>query len=97
MTQERFAALYRALTEKFPEYEFQYDGRDTISVQAYIFMCRGIWISILNEEGVGDVSSWSTCIELKSANGMLWDRQLDDIISQRQSIDALIAEVDSCL
>lgn len=98
MTQERFAALYRALKDEYPGYEFQYDGKDTISVRSFIFMCSGIWICILNEEDDdGDEPSWSTCIELKGANGRLWERQLNDIISQWQSIDELIAEVEKGL
>lgn len=97
MTQERYATLYRALTDKYPEYGFQYDGKDTISVPVHIFMCSDIWISILNEDDDGDEPSWSTCIELKGANGRLWERQLNVIISQWQSIDELIAGVEKGL
>ena len=91
MTQERFAHLYQVLTDKYPGYGFQYDGKDTISVPVHIFMCSGIWISILNDEPL------STCVELKDADGSLWERQLNDILSQWRSVEDLIDEEVKCL
>lgn len=86
MTQEKFAHLYQVLTDKYPGYGFQYDGKDTISVPVCIFLCYGIWIRVLNDEPL------STYIELKDANGSLWERQLNDIVSQWRSVEELIAE-----
>lgn len=76
MTYEKFKALSTALEEEFSEGEVLFDGKDTISVKVHIFGCSGIWITILNVE---EEDCWSTCIELREANGKLWERHLADL------------------
>ena len=87
MTYEKFKALSTALEEDFGEVLF--DGKDTISVKVYIFGCSGIWITILNLE---EEDSWSTCIELREANGRLWERHLADLEGQEQELNCFIRE-----
>lgn len=93
MTQEKFAALHKVLMEKYPEHGFQYDGKNTISVPASVFMTNGIWISVLNDEQeIDDDASWITCLDLKDANGALWERQLNDLDGQRQAVEECVEE-----
>ena len=87
MTYEKFKALSTALEEDFGEVLF--DGKDTISVKVYIFGCSGIWITILNVE---EEDCWSTCIELREANGRLWERHLADLEGQEQELNCFIRE-----
>ena len=87
MTYEKFKALSTALEEDFGEVLF--DGKDTISVKVYIFGCSGIWITILNVE---EEDCWSTCIELREANGKLWERHLADLKGWEQQLDCFIRE-----
>lgn len=87
MTYEKFKALSTALEEEFGEVLF--DGKDTISVKVHIFRCSGIWITILNVE---EEDSWSTCIELREANGKLWERHLADLKGWEQQLDCYIRE-----
>ena len=87
MTYEKFKALFAALEEEFGEVLF--DGKDTISVKVHIFRCSGIWITILNEE---EEDCWSTCIELREANGKLWERHLADLEEREQYLDRFIRE-----
>lgn len=95
MTREKFQTLYKALKDKNPEYVFQYDGKDTISVPTSVFGTKGIWISILNDDReTDDDASWSTCLDLKDANGKLWERQLSDLEGQRE---AVVECVEECL
>ena len=89
MCPEVFAALFVALKEEFPEGEVLFDGKDTISVKVHIFRCSGIWITILNVE---EEDCWSTCIELREANGKLWERHLADLEGQEQQLDCFIRE-----
>ena len=35
---------------------------------------------------------WSTCIELREANGKLWERHLADLEGQEQQLDCFIRE-----
>ena len=84
MTQEQFAALYTALKEEYPGDEVLFDGKDTISVKAQLFGCSGIWFSILNEE---EEDGWSTCIELREANGKLWEGQWGALEGQKQDLE----------
>lgn len=93
MTQEKFAALHKALMEKYPEHGFQYDGKDTISAPAFVFGTNGIWISIINDEReIDDDASWSACLDLQDANGVLWERQLNDLEGQRQDVVECVEE-----
>ena len=85
MTYEKFKALSTALEEEFGEVLF--DGKDTMSVKVHIFGCSGIWITILNVE---EEDCWSTCIELREANGKLWERHLADLDGQKQNMDDFI-------
>ena len=87
MTYEKFKALSTALEEEFGE--VLYDGKDTISVKVHIFGCSGIWITILNLE---EEDSWSTCIELREANGRLWERHLADLEGWEQQLNCFIRE-----
>ena len=87
MTYEKFKALFAALEEEFGEVLF--DVKDTISVKVHIFRCSGIWITILNVE---EEDCWSTCIELREANGKLWERHLADLEGQEQQLDCFIRE-----
>lgn len=87
MCPEVFTALFAALKEEFPQGEVLFDGRDTISVKVHIFGCSGIWITILNEE---EEDGWSTCIELREANGKLWERHLADLEGQKQYLEDFI-------
>lgn len=89
MTYEKFKALSTALEEEFPKGEVLFDGKDTISVKVYIFGCPGIWITIWNEE---EEDGWSTCIELREANGQLWERHLADLEGKKQNLDCFIRE-----
>ena len=82
MTYEKFKALSTALEEEFGE--VLYDGKDTISVKVHIFRCSGIWITILNVE---EEDCWSTCIELREANGKLWERQWGALEGQKQDLE----------
>ena len=86
MTYEKFKALSKALEEECPQGEVLFDGKDTISVKVHIFGCSGIWITILNEE---EEDGWSTCIELREANGKLWERHLADLEGQKQYLEDL--------
>ena len=81
MTKENFEALYSALKEELPEGDVHYDGVDTIPVKVDIFMCSGIFIGIMNNEKEG---YWTTFIEMKAANGRLWERQLAELEGQKQ-------------
>ena len=94
MKQEKFAALYEALKENYPEYDFQFDGKNTITAPASVFMTSGIWISAFNDEMECDDASWSVCLDLKEANGQLWERQLNDLDGQRQ---AVVECVETCI
>ena len=87
MTYEKFKALSTALEEDFGEVLF--DGKKTISVKEHIFGCSGIWITIFNEE---EEDCWSTCIELREANGTLWERHLADLEGWEQELDCFIRE-----
>ena len=87
MTYEKFKALSTALEEEFGEVLF--DGKDTISVKVHIFGCSGIWITILNVE---EEDCWSTCIELREANGRLWERHLADLEGWEQELNCFIRE-----
>jgi len=87
MCPEVFTALFAALKEEFPQGEVLFDGKDTISVKVHIFGCSGIWITILNEE---EEDGWSTCIELREANGKLWERHLADLEGQKQKLEDFI-------
>lgn len=89
MCPEVFTALFAALKEEFPQGEVLFDGKDTISVKVHIFGCSGIWITILNEE---EEDGWSTCIELREANGKLWERHLADLEGQKQYLEDFIQE-----
>ena len=82
MTYEKFKALSTALEEDFGEVLF--DGKDTISVKVYIFGCSGIWITILNVE---EEDCWSTCIELREANGRLWKGQWGALEGHKQDLE----------
>lgn len=87
MKQEKFAALFEALKEKYPEGDFQFDGKDRISAPASVFGTKGIWISVFNDKEESDEdASWSVCLDLKDANGQLWERQLNDLEGQRQAV-----------
>lgn len=89
MRPEVFTALFAALEEEFPEGEVLFDGKDTISVKVHIFGCSGIWITIWNEE---EEDGWSTCIELREANGQLWERHLAYLEGEEQNLDCFIQE-----
>lgn len=73
-----------ALKEEYPWDEVLFDGKDTISVKVHIFRCSGIWITILNVE---EEDCWSTCIELREANGKLWERQWGALEGQKQDLE----------
>ena len=73
-----------ALKEEYPWDEVLFDGKDTISVKVHIFRCSGLWITILNVE---EEDCWSTCIELREANGKLWERQWGALEGQKQDLE----------
>ena len=73
-----------AIKEEYPWDEVLFDGKDTISVKVHIFRCSGLWITILNVE---EEDCWSTCIELREANGKLWERQWGALEGQKQDLE----------
>lgn len=82
MTQDEFKHLYDVLAENNPG-EYEYDGDAVISTH----ICKGIWVDIVNDAGSEGKDSWSTCYDLRNANGKLWERHVLDLEGKKQDIE----------
>jgi len=98
MSPENFTSLYEAMKERYPSFNFQYDGEGTISHELSIFGISGIWVNIINVSDADDDNdfSYSVCYDLRNANGQLCDRHLGDLEQGKADVIQCLQEAFIC-